>query len=241
MSSANTFLSVYNKTDHFLKEKYSMDRNMSYSRVLDEVAMKSAVIRKYRATLKQFGQLRNAIVHEYRDGEVIAEPTEKAMEEFQRIYEKITKPKRVIDVVGTNVIRVFKTDTIGKALDIMKEEGFSQVPVVGDDGFIGMFSAVHLIEVLSESSEGSSNSSDMTIENINNMRLDEVLTYSDRYRQVRFLPKKATVHDAIEIYENMALEDHQIDAILITETGKSHQMPIGILTDSDIPALLNEI
>jgi len=25
----------------------------------------------------------------------------------------------------------------------------------------------------------------------------------------------------------MALEDHQIDAILITETGKSHQMAIG--------------
>ncbi len=110
--------------------------------------------------------LENAIVHEYRDGEVIAEPTEKAMEEFQRIYEKVTKPKRVIDVVGTSVIRVFKTDTIGKALDIMKKQGFSQVPVVGDDGFIGMFSAVHLIEVLSDDSEGSSNNSDMTIENI---------------------------------------------------------------------------
>ncbi len=82
-----------------------------------------------------------------------------------------------------------------------------------------------------------------TIESVLDVRLDEVLTYNDRYRQVRFLPPKhATVHDVIEIYEETALKDHQIDAILITETGgQQHQMPIGIITDSDIPTLLNEV
>ncbi len=97
-----------------------------------------------------------------------------------------------------------------------------------------MFSSVHLIDVLTKRDS-------MNNVSLQNIRLDEVLTYSDRYRQVRFLSKNCTVHDALEIYEETALKDHQIDAILITETGQSHQMPIGIITDSDIPALLNEV
>ena len=234
MSNANDFLSLYNKTDHHLKEKYKIDRNMSFSRMLDEVAVKSAYVRKYRETLKQFGQLRNAIVHEYRDGQVIAEPTKKALEEFQSIYNKISKPKRALDVVGTHIERISKSDSIREALDIMSKHNYSQIPVIGDDGFIGMFSPVHLIGVLSKSNTGS-------IDSVMNTRMDEVLTFNDRHRQVKFISKKATVHDAIEIYEQTALKDHQIDAILITETGQSHQMPIGIITDSDIPALLNEI
>ncbi len=234
MSNANAFLSLYNKTDHHLKEKYHIDRNMSFSRMLDEVAVKSAYIRKYRGTLKQFGQLRNAIVHEYRDGQVIAEPTTKALEEFQDIYNKISKPKRILDVVGTNVIRISKTESIGTALEKMSRYNYSQLPVIGAEGFVGMFSSVHLIDVLSYNDNN-------TIYSVLDTRLDEVLTYSDRYRQVRFLSKLSTVHDAIEIYEETALKDHQIDAILITETGQPHQMPIGIITDSDIPALLNEV
>ncbi|GKT14897.1 hypothetical protein ADUPG1_004063, partial [Aduncisulcus paluster] len=104
--------------------------------------------------------------------EVIAEPTPKALEEFQRIYEKITKPKRALDVVGTNVIRVSKSDTIGKTLEIMNKQGFSQIPVVGHDGFVGMFTAVHLIEVLSNTSKES-------IDTLLDMRLDEILHHGD--------------------------------------------------------------
>ncbi len=122
MSNANAFLSLYNKTDHHLKEKYDIDRNMSFSRMLDEVAVKSAYIRKYRQTLKQFGQLRNAIVHEYRDGQVIAEPTVKALDEFQNIYNKISKPKRALDIVGTSVVRISKNESIGVALEMMSKK-----------------------------------------------------------------------------------------------------------------------
>jgi len=234
MSNANTFLSLYNKTDHFLKEKHKIDRNMSFSRTLDEVAVKSAAIRKYRQTLKQFGQLRNAIVHEYRDGQIIAEPTGNAVEEFQKIYDKISRPKRAIDIVGTKIIRLSKDDTIGQAIEIMSNKAFSRLPVVGKEGFIGMFSANHLVEVMSKSKTSS-------VLDIYDLRMDEVLTYADRNRQVHFLPKVATVHDAIEIFEITALKDHKLDAILITETGNRHQMPLGIITDSDVPLLLNEI
>lgn len=234
MSNANAFLSLYNKTDHHLKEKYNIDRNMSFSRMLDEVAVKSAYIRKYRGTLKQFGQLRNAIVHEYGDGQVIAEPTSNALDEFQKIYNKISNPKRVLDVVGAHVLRVSKDETIGEALEKMSKNNYSQLPVIGDDGFVGMFSSTHLINVLSSNN-------DEKIDSVLDTRLDEVLTYSDRYRQVRFLSKQSNVHDAIEIYEDTALKDHQIDAIIITEAGQPHQMPIGIITDSDIPALLSEV
>lgn len=234
MSNANTFLSLYNKTDHYLKEKHEIDRTTSFFRMLDEVAVHSAVVRKYRQTLKQFGQLRNAIVHEYRDGQIIAEPNENAVEEFQRIYDRISRPKRAVDIVGTDIIRLNKDDQIGKAIDIMSERGFSRVPVIGADGFIGMFSSQHLVEVINKAQQNS-------IESLRSMRMDEVLTYADRNKQVRFLSKSASVHDAIEIFEETALKDHKLDAILITETGKRHQMPLGIITDGDLPALLNEI
>jgi len=234
MSNANTFLSLYNKTDHYLKEKHEIDRNTSFFRMLDEVAVHSAVVRKYRQTLKQFGQLRNAIVHEYRDGQIIAEPNEKAVEEFQRIYDRISRPKRALDIVGSDIIRMNKEDSIGKAIDIMSEKGFSRLPVIGSDGFIGMFSSQHVVEVITKVNDSS-------IENLRGMRMDEVLTFADRNKQVHFISKTASVHDAIEIFEETALKDHKLDAILITETGKRHQMPLGIITDSDVPALLSEI
>jgi len=234
MSNANTFLSLYNKTDHFLKEQLNIDRNRSFSRMLDEASESSTLVRRYRQTLKQFGQLRNAIVHEYRDGEIIAEPTENAVEEFQQIYQKLTRPERVLSVVGTSVVCLKKDESIEQAINLMNKHDYSQIPVIDDSGFIGMFTSGMLLKTLGEHQRDVS--TDFML-----FRMDEVLKYNDRFRQVKFLARTATVYDVLEIFEETALKDHQIDAILITESGDSHQMPIGIITDSDLPELLKYI
>lgn len=234
MSNANVFLSLYNKTDHMLKEKYDLDRNLSFYRTLDEAAERSSIVRRYRRTLKQFGQLRNAIVHEYRDGEIIAEPTESAVTEFQQIYDKLSRPRRVLDIVGTHVVTVERSDLIGTAMDIMSEHDYSQVPVVGESGFVGLFTSSVLFRALADIDAGSTG----TIQELRQRRMDDVLSYSDRFRQVKFLPRTASIYDVLELFEDTALKDHQLDAVLLTESGDASQMPVGIVTDSDLPEIL---
>ncbi len=234
MSNANIFISLYNKTDHYLKEQIRQERNYSFSRKLDIVAESNALVRRYRTSLKQFGQLRNAIVHEYRDEQIIAEPTESVVSEFQSIYNKITRPESAINVVGTHVVSIQKDCVVERAIRIMSENDISQVPVIGEEGFLGMFTPSMLFKTICEAQGEHLNS-------IMKSRMDEILKYSDRHRKVKFLNRHSSVFDVVEIYENTALKDHQIDAIIITESGEVHEMPLGIITDSDLPEIMKFI
>ena len=101
---------------------------MTFSALVNEAARTDPAVRRYLIDLKEFADLRNAIVHERGTGEVIAEPHEEAVETLESIFRKITDPPR-IDRFLKEVLTSTADEPIGVAAGLMRAGDFSQVPV----------------------------------------------------------------------------------------------------------------
>lgn len=124
MGREEAFLKLYQQMDEYLRHHSEQKRDSSFSQRLDELSQKHPALRQYIAKLKDYGNLRNAIVHQ---GEWIAEPSERALQEFEHIVQTITSPPKLIPLFQKSNIRLFAPqDLLVTALRHMRECDYSQ-------------------------------------------------------------------------------------------------------------------
>ncbi len=68
--------------------------------------------------------------------------------------------------------------------------------------------------------------------------ISDVLAYTEDPDNHRFLARQASVFDALDAFDAFSRRGKSLDAILITESGRRDQTPLGIVTVFDIPQLL---
>ncbi len=64
MSNANTFLAIFSAVETWMRRQVNVDRSTSFSRLVDLAAENNSAVGRFRIDLKEFADLRNAIVHE---------------------------------------------------------------------------------------------------------------------------------------------------------------------------------
>ena len=83
-----------------------------------------ATIRRNRDFLRSIGDLRNILSHVSDGREYIAEPSQEALEKFQAIVDRVSRPAPVREV-ASKPVRVFEeTETLLAALTDMKENDY---------------------------------------------------------------------------------------------------------------------
>ena len=93
--NAEQFVQIYNQIDEFMKNKLGQDSSGgSYSTRIRILAKQDACFKKYQDILISYGELRNAIVHDYGRDEyrIIAEPYIEEVERYQMVKEELMKP-----------------------------------------------------------------------------------------------------------------------------------------------------
>ena len=97
MEKVETFLTLYQKLDEYLRRNAGQARDLPFAQRLDALAQKHPVLRRSAAKLKDYGDLRNALVH-HRDpgGGWIADPSERTLQEFEQIVQAILLPQKLI-------------------------------------------------------------------------------------------------------------------------------------------------
>ncbi|HSM57441.1 MAG TPA: hypothetical protein VK879_14920, partial [Candidatus Sulfomarinibacteraceae bacterium] len=63
MSNADRFVRAYNAIDNHLRRVLKSGKHRSFPALVDIAAKRMSEVRRYRNDLKEYGQLRNAIVH----------------------------------------------------------------------------------------------------------------------------------------------------------------------------------
>ena len=112
MDRAQQFIQLYNQLSRYLREHSDSDLNLPFYQLIRTVSTTHSTVRRYLADLKEYGDLRNAIVHNQTyPQEVIAEPTEATITHFTRIVDSITAPKRLLPAFQRQV-RVFSTEDL---------------------------------------------------------------------------------------------------------------------------------
>ena len=84
--NSDRFIVAYNRIEKVLAEKADVNGYFPFYRLIDKVKITNSVVRKYEDDLREFGDLRNAIVHD-RTGidYVIAEPHDDIVERIELI------------------------------------------------------------------------------------------------------------------------------------------------------------
>lgn len=232
MRNSDVFLGVFSEIERWLRKQLRAERSVPFYQLVERASSRDPRVRHFRYDLKEFADLRNAIVHERSDSHVIAEPNEHAVETFSQIRDALIRPSKLIPQFQKPVATRRAQDPISRALQDMHHGDFSQMPVIGAEGnVVGLLTARTIVRWLAVVSANGTPSMDTPIV--------EVLSHTRNPEHYLFLARSAPLHEAIERFESAAERDRDLDAILITHGGDPAQKLLGILTVFDLPDILD--
>lgn len=83
--NSDRFIVSYNRLDQLMKDLISTNEHMAFFRLIDFAKKKNAIIRRYEADLREYGDLRNAIIHHRTSLEfAIAEPHDEVVTKWKK-------------------------------------------------------------------------------------------------------------------------------------------------------------
>lgn len=235
MLNSDTFLGTFSAIESWLRKQVKVDRSTPFPQVVERAAIKNSAVRRYANELKEFADLRNAIVHERTDGHVIAEPNDRALAEFERIRIALLTPPFVIPKFQRTVRTRTFSDSVGDAVTDMRSGSFSQLPILSGTKVCALLTAETVVRWLASEVENELVSPWET-------KIEQILSHTeDPKNHYCFLARSATLHDALSLFEDFAARGKDLDAILISHDGSAEQQLLGILTLYDLPAILEEL
>lgn len=94
-TNARRFINSYNKIDSKMRALYNFKPSQSFSDMVRRSAQENSVIRKFEDELMDYARLRNAIVHQSMDGEIIAVPCDSVVEKIEYIEKLLYAPPTI--------------------------------------------------------------------------------------------------------------------------------------------------
>jgi predicted transcriptional regulator len=222
------YLSAFNQIEKYLTEK--LDGKIQSSRFNDKISRwqeMGYLSRRQLQDLKQIGKLRNALVHEYYDEEVIAEPSLKIVERIEQLREDICRPKRLHELFAKNIITVDLKDRIGSVLNLFWKNKISQIPVLEEDKIVDILNTNTISWWAAATNP----------DNLQDTRIKELLSYSEYKKNFEILDQNAKLPEAVRLFRESYSKVNKgwfMDAILITSKGRADSELKGIIVLEDL-------
>jgi predicted transcriptional regulator len=227
---SSQFLDAFTAIEKHLRKIVKAEKHVPFSELVEKASKASRPVSRYREALKEFGDLRNFIVHEYRQGDPLAVPSPSTVERLGKIRDELLSPARLLSVCRREVEICAPGDLIGSAARKMYEGSFSQLPVYRGAKLVGLLAAETVARWLANKlAHGEGILEEETVE--------EVLQHAEDVHQHQLMGQDATVFDALSAFEDLIHSGKVLDAIILTFSGKKTESPVGIVTVSDLPRL----
>ena len=121
--NSDRFIFAYNRIEKSMEKISGLNSYMPFSRLIDKSKHLNAIIRKFEQDLREYGDLRNAIVHHRTDNEyAIAEPHDDIVELIEYIERELSKPVTVGDMFTRKVHTLQASDTLSSGLKLIREK-----------------------------------------------------------------------------------------------------------------------
>jgi CBS domain-containing protein len=229
MSNADEFLTAFSSIEHTLRRLDEQGRDMSFVRRVDLLSARNRLVAAHSIDLKQYAELRNALVHERTgNGEIIAQPHDDVVASIQRIAALLASPPRVLPLFQRPVYSVRPDDSLAEALRGLVQHAFSQTPVYDGNTYAGLLTTNAVARWLG------AQQSDVV--RPGSVRVAAVLAFNEGQEQALFVDRNTTQLDALELFQTTK-RGGRLEALLITHNGKPSEKPLGIITAHDLPQL----
>ena len=198
---------------------------MSFSDMIRQTATISPVIRKYKDDLLDYARLRNAIVHNNSNDEIIAEPNEDIVEKLESIARLITTPPRVLDsIAARSVFSVTVETKLSFVLSELYKSGYSVVPVYDKTTLVGVINRKMLLDAI-----GKCVLDGQDIDDFINGRVGDCVKVHDITSHYEVVPASITIDNMIYLFQ----QNRKLGVVVITKNGNYDEEALGVVVTSD--------
>jgi predicted transcriptional regulator len=230
MRPGDEFVELFSDIEDVLWKRVASRKRIPFHELVDAASAKDATTRHWRGFLKDVGNLRNAIVHRaHYPREIVADPRPEFIRQLKKVLELIKSPQKIIPRFQRKIRLFAAQDQLDAVLAHMHENDYSQVVVqIGTE--FRILSSEGIVRWLSAFREAD-------LADRHDAIVEEVYRHEDMSAQ-RYMARDETVDAALLAFKD-AMEEGipRLQAILITNSGKSAEKPLGIITPWDLLGL----
>ena len=228
LSNAERFITAYNAIDHSLRSLYDFKKSLTFTDVVRKSVMFNSVVRKYEDDLLDYGRLRNAIIHRSNSSYVIAEPHIDVVENIEKLADIISTPPLALDRISNHeVLTMTHTAKAKELIALMARSGYSNIPIYDGNELIGVANGQRIMNVIGDEINAGNKDIQAFIDHTS---AGELVAREDNDNYYILADEQLTIESAMHNFET----NHKLLIILITKDGKREELPLGIITITDV-------
>lgn len=190
-------------------------------------ANKYQVVNTYKDDLEQYAKLRNAMVHEKVEIDYyIAEPNIKVVEHIEKIARILSQPNYALSIATKKVVYFNFEDSILDIIQAIREFGYSQYPIYKNRECIGLLTNGAIVNWMAKNVVNN-------FINLSDIKVYDIIQ-SEIVHPVKFVPKDINIFEVESIFEQVHFQKKDLNGVIITENGKSNEVPLGLITAWDL-------
>lgn len=226
---AEAFLTAFNAVEQALKERTGLDRHESFRTAAHRFVKAHRWWERDFEAMLAFADLRNVIVHErYDPYEYLSIPSTHVLEEIQAVRDRLLRPTRADEAFAREVASLEVTQSVLEALREVGGRAYTQFPVYQNGAFRGLVTGNGIAHWLAHVMEHE----DVSLLDFAERTVGELLDYEEPRNDHAFAARDTPAEEVLHLFA----ENAQLEAVLVTEHGRSDQKPLGIATRWDVRA-----
>ena len=227
--NSEVFIDLFTEIEQKMKEISGDTYHSNFTELLRRARNLSPTLQRYANDLREYAQLRNAIIHTRRENFVIAEPHNDVVAEIRHIRNLLYNPPRVSKVMKSKPFFATPKTPIMELLEAFASKGFMRCPVIDSGKIICLITAKTLARwIITKPS------------NFQNATLEEVIKFADASDFI-IASENTDIVSIIGQFKNSLKKGNYLQAVLITSNGQPNSPLVGILTPSDLPSLMEMV
>lgn len=230
MPSAEIFLDIFTDIEKYLRKQSGSDTSKSFTSIVSDLSYNNRLIKYYSQALKDFADLRNAIIHSPRSGgKPIADPREDVISEIRLVAQKIINPV-LVDNVGFihDVYTTTKETPISEVLKAMVLNDYSQAPILENGKTAGLLTKEGIATWL-----GQLAIKDDTIICTKETTVGNLTPHINTIDNYKLISRKTNIVEARDYFIEALGKPVPLEALLVTDNGRATEGLLGIITRSE--------
>ena len=229
-SHADRFVKAFTSIEERLRQRARVDGKLGFKHLVDRLAAVDPLIAHHELDLKEYAELRNAIVHDG-TGLRLARPYAGTVHAIERLDQIIARPPTAAEALGRQTVKYISTERpIREPVELMFKHSFSQMPAYENGVLVDVLTTETIVRWMAASTTSEAPDLERPVR--------EALKAVEDLEHFRVLPKTATTSEVVEVFREFERLGKYLDALVITESGRSDELPLHIATLFDMPKLL---